>query len=130
VPTYAAQLLKQIAAAWSSALRSVDRPARYGGDEFAAVLAGCRLDDAQKLFDRLVDATLAHHGFSVGIAEWDGTQDVRSLMAEADARLYQAKRARTNLVITANCALGGRQSAGILPDQSQPTSTSSARRCE
>jgi diguanylate cyclase (GGDEF)-like protein len=96
------QLLKQNAAAWSSALRPVDLLARYGGDEFAAVLTGCRLDDAQKLVDRLVDATPEDHSFSVGIAEWDGTQDVHALMAEADARLYAAKAARAKLVITAS----------------------------
>jgi diguanylate cyclase (GGDEF)-like protein len=95
------QLLKLSAAAWSSALRPVDRLARYGGDEFAAVLAGCRLDDAQKLVDRLVDATPKAHSFSVGIAEWDGTQDAHSLMAEADARLYRAKRARAKLLTAA-----------------------------
>jgi diguanylate cyclase (GGDEF)-like protein len=93
------QLIKQNAAAWSSALRPVDRLARYGGDEFAAILTGCRLDDAQKLVDRLVDATPEDHSFSVGIAEWDGTQDVHALMAEADARLYAAKGARAKLVI-------------------------------
>jgi diguanylate cyclase (GGDEF)-like protein len=93
------QLLKQNAAAWSSALRPVDRLARYGGDEFAAILTGCRLDDAQKLVDRLVEATPEDHSFSVGIAEWDGTQDVHALMAEADARLYEAKSARAKLVI-------------------------------
>jgi diguanylate cyclase (GGDEF)-like protein len=93
------QLLKQNAAAWSSALRSFDRLARYGGDEFAAVLTGCRLDDAQKLVDRLVDATPDDHSVSVGLAEWDGTQDVHALMTEADARLYAAKEARAKLVI-------------------------------
>jgi diguanylate cyclase (GGDEF)-like protein len=94
------QLLKQNAAAWSSALRPVDLLARYGGDEFAAVLTGCRLDDAQKLVDRLIEATPEDHSFSVGIAEWDGTQDVHALMAEADAKLYAAKGARAKLVIT------------------------------
>jgi diguanylate cyclase (GGDEF)-like protein len=87
------QLLKQNAAAWSSVLRPVDLLARYGGDEFAAVLTGCRLVDAQKLIDRLVDATPADHGFSVGIAEWDGAQDAHALMAAADASLYAAKGA-------------------------------------
>ena len=94
------QLLKQNAAAWSSALRPVDLLARYGGDEFAAVLTGCRLDDAQKLVDRLIEVTPEDHSFSVGIAEWDGTQDVHALMAEADAKLYAAKGARAKLVIT------------------------------
>jgi diguanylate cyclase (GGDEF)-like protein len=95
------QLLKQNAAAWSSALRPVDRLARLGGDEFAAVLTGCRLDDAQKLVDRLVDATPHDQSFSVGIAEWDGVQDVHALMGEADARLYEAKSARTKVAVAA-----------------------------
>jgi diguanylate cyclase (GGDEF)-like protein len=96
------QLLKQSAAAWSSALRPVDRLARYGGDEFAAVLTGCRLHDAQQLVHRLVDATPEDHSVSVGIAEWDGIQDAHALMAEADARLYRAKHARAKLAITAS----------------------------
>jgi diguanylate cyclase (GGDEF)-like protein len=96
------QLLKQSAAAWSSALRPVDRLARYGGDEFAAVLSGCRLHDAQQLVDRLVDATPEDHSVSVGIAEWDGAQDAHALMAEADARLYAAKGARAKLVSAAS----------------------------
>jgi diguanylate cyclase (GGDEF)-like protein len=96
------QLLKQNAAAWSTALRPVDLLARYGGDEFAAVLTGCRLDDAQQLVDRLVDATPEDQGFSFGIAEWDGTQDVNALMAEADARLYAAKAARAEFAATAS----------------------------
>lgn len=96
------QLLKQNAATWSSALRPVDLLARYGGDEFAAVLTGCHLDDAQKLVDRLVDATPEDHSFSVGIAEWDGTQDVHALMAEADTSLYAAKRARAKVVNAAS----------------------------
>jgi diguanylate cyclase (GGDEF)-like protein len=96
------QLLKQNAAAWSSALRPVDLLARYGGDEFAAVLTGCRLADAEKLVDRLVDATPAGHSFSVGIAEWDGSQDAHALMAEADTRLYAAKSTRAKLTNAAS----------------------------
>jgi diguanylate cyclase len=91
------QLLKQNAAAWSSALRPVDLLARYGGDEFAVLLAGCRLEDAQQLVDRLVEATPSDRGFSVGIAEWDGVQEVDALVAEADSRLYEAKAARSRL---------------------------------
>jgi diguanylate cyclase (GGDEF)-like protein len=84
------QLLKQNAAAWSSALRPVDLLARYGGDEFAAALTGCRLEDAERLVERLVEATPKDHSFSVGLAEWDGSMSVHELMAEADGRLYAA----------------------------------------
>jgi diguanylate cyclase (GGDEF)-like protein len=95
------QLLKQNAAAWSAALRPVDLLARYGGDEFAALLTGCRLEDAHQLLNRLIGATPAAHSFSAGIAEWDGVQDVEALMAQADARLYAAKAERGRFVITA-----------------------------
>ena len=94
------QLLKQNAAGWSSALRPVDMLARYGGDEFAAILSGCRLEDAEKLLARLVQATPAGHTFSAGIAEWDGLQDAHALMAEADARLYAAKARRARFAGT------------------------------
>lgn len=88
------QLLKQNAAAWSSALRPVDLLARYGGDEFAAILSGCRLQDAHRLIKRLIDATADGRSFSAGVAEWDGSSDAETLMGEADARLYAAKASR------------------------------------
>ncbi|HEV2980369.1 MAG TPA: GGDEF domain-containing protein [Solirubrobacteraceae bacterium] len=89
------QLLKQNAAAWSSVLRPVDLLARYGGDEFAVMLTGCRLADAQQLIDRLVDATPSDRGFSVGLAEWDGEHDADVLVADADRCLYEAKAERS-----------------------------------
>jgi diguanylate cyclase (GGDEF)-like protein len=89
------QLLKQNAASWSAALRPVDLLARYGGDEFAALLTGCHLEDAQQLIGRLVEATPEHRSFSVGVVQWDGVQDVDALVEQADARLYEAKAART-----------------------------------
>jgi diguanylate cyclase (GGDEF)-like protein len=94
------QLLKQNAAAWSSALRPVDLLARYGGDEFAAILSGCRLQDAQALLERLIEATPDGRSFSAGVAEWDGSADADALLAEADARLYLAKASRDDVFIT------------------------------
>jgi len=94
------QLLQRNAAAWSSALRPSDLLTRYGGDEFAAALSGCRLEDATKLVDRLTGVTPEGHTFSVGIAEWDGAQDLYALMAEADARLYDAKAARSKQLLS------------------------------
>jgi PleD family two-component response regulator len=47
-------------------------------------------------------AASAGQSFSVGIAEWDGVEDLDALMANADARLYRAKAAEGDFVITAN----------------------------
>ncbi len=47
-----------------------------------------------------IEATPEGHSFSVGIAEWDGTQGVQALMAEADASLYAAKGSRSKIVVT------------------------------
>jgi diguanylate cyclase (GGDEF)-like protein len=93
------QLLKQNAAAWSSALRPVDLLARYGGDEFAAILSGCRLQDAHALLERLVEVTPEDRSFSAGVTEWDGIADADALLAEADARLYLAKASRDDVFV-------------------------------
>jgi diguanylate cyclase (GGDEF)-like protein len=93
------QLLRQSAASWSSALRRSDLLARCGGDEFVALLTQCSLADAEQLVRRLVDATPPNHSFSVGIAEWDGVEDLDALMASADARLYEAKAIHGDFVI-------------------------------
>ncbi len=123
------QLLKHNASAWSSALRPVDRLARYGGDEFAAILTDCRLDDAQQLVHRLVEATPEDHTVSVGIAEWDGIQDVRSLMAEADARLYAAKSARQSRVLhLADPSAAGRPEARGVDARCDAGTTGPSRR--
>jgi diguanylate cyclase (GGDEF)-like protein len=95
------QLLKQSAAVWSAALRKADLLARLGGDEFALLLTRCSITDAERLVGRLVDATPTKHSFSVGIAEWDGIQDLDLLVANADARLYAAKAARGSFTIAA-----------------------------
>ena len=87
----------------SNVTRETDIVARYGGDEFVALLPGADLKDAEVIADKLVKQTAAirifHDGeavplsCSVGIAcAIPGKDDdVELLIRSADSALYQAK---------------------------------------
>jgi len=65
---------------------------RYGGEEFAILLPDCRLDNALEIAERLRTAQ-PEGTCSLGIAQWDGREDVTALVARADRALYAAKEA-------------------------------------
>ena len=92
------QLLKQVASAWGSALRLTDVLVRYGGDEFAAVLPHCTIEQARQLVGRLLTSTPANQSCSVGLVQWDGRTNADGLLGEADSALYEAKRAGGNRI--------------------------------
>ena len=83
--------------------RDIDHLARWGGEEFLALLPGTSGVDAQALAERLCgrvrslplaseDGRLTLTA-SVGVAEWQGLQDsITELLRRADAALYLAKR--------------------------------------
>ena len=89
-------------------LRKSDPIGRYGGEEFAVVLADADAAQAAQIMDniRINFARLIHDGahlsvtFSCGIAQWQG-QSSGDLVAETDKALYQAKRQGRNQVYTA-----------------------------
>jgi diguanylate cyclase (GGDEF)-like protein len=87
------RLLKTAAGAWAQLLGEKDTLARYGGDEFIAILPGARLPEALQLAERLRTAVGSGVTASVGVAEWDGSQSGSRLIFTADAALYDAKRA-------------------------------------
>ncbi|MDM4766585.1 diguanylate cyclase [Pelomonas sp. SE-A7] len=97
-------LLRAVAGRIRNALRPSDLAARLGGDEFAVLLAALHSrEDAEKVAAKLVQAIGAafmidqhelHIGASVGFCvAWGGEADLEAMVAEADARLYEAKRA-------------------------------------
>lgn len=99
------RLLEQVANRLRSAIRNGDIVARLGGDEFAVVQFGLtRAEEANLLAERLRN-TIAQpfdvDGHLVGISACVGTvvsndrgDRLEHLLQHADARLYQAKRAR------------------------------------
>ena len=82
---------------------------RHGGEEFLVAIGG-DLDAARIWFERLrvriattpvngVEGVDLHCTASIGIACWEVGHDLRSLLAQADRRLYLAKQAGRNRVI-------------------------------
>jgi diguanylate cyclase (GGDEF)-like protein len=90
-------LLHETASAWSEALRTTDFIARYGGDEFSAILPDCPLDEATTVIERLRRATPPPVTCSVGLACSDGAEPTEAFVRRADAALFDAKRAGRNV---------------------------------
>jgi diguanylate cyclase (GGDEF)-like protein len=94
------ELLRAVAQVMRGNLRRSDRAYRIGGDEFALLLPGCGLDDAEIIANHLLAATLnGHHGrigtFSVTIglsAFPNPSADRQQLLHHADAAMYSGKR--------------------------------------
>jgi diguanylate cyclase (GGDEF)-like protein len=107
------QVLRGAARALHDALRAVDRPARYGGDEFAVILsetAGKAAWVAAERLARVVPQALAGDGLklpvpltlSMGVAEWPADAETgEGLIAKADQALYAAKHQGGNRVVRA-----------------------------
>ncbi len=94
-------LLAQAADAWRTELRGGDVLARYGGDEFAALIPGRPLETALAVIERLRRATPQGSGCSAGVALWDRTESATELFGRADAALYVAKESGRNRIAAA-----------------------------
>ena len=87
-------------------LRDYDLCGRFGGDEFVVVLPETGLEDALEVAQRVESAVAARTisagraefgvGLSIGVATTTPAQEfgLETLLAEADAAMYEAKRAR------------------------------------
>jgi diguanylate cyclase (GGDEF)-like protein len=88
------RLLAELSGAWQGALRPADILARHGGDEFALVLPATSEEGAARVVARL---HAAHPmAWSAGVADWPRTATLDEALAQADARLYEVKRSRSD----------------------------------
>ncbi len=95
-------VLQAVAERLTAGVRPADTVARLGGDEFVVLVEDAGEAGLQALAERLTDAVrqplpvvgmTLHVGVSVGIAlASGGAADPAGLVAEADARMYDAKR--------------------------------------
>ncbi|MCB0859525.1 MAG: diguanylate cyclase [Solirubrobacterales bacterium] len=98
--------LRRVALDWEERTRIEDHIARYGGEEFVITLPNTDLEGARVIVERLrTDLPLPSEDRSSGItcsasiAEWDGAETVRELVARADQALYQAKKEGRNRTV-------------------------------
>lgn len=86
-------------------IRENDLLSRWGGEEFAIVAPDSGRDAAVSLAEklrRLLQQTCLHNDITVtgsfGVAQFDGSENVDSLIRRADEALYRAKRLGRNRV--------------------------------
>jgi diguanylate cyclase (GGDEF)-like protein len=95
---YGDQALRDLAKLLTDAVRAVDVLARYGGDEFVAVMPQTDLVGAGALGERLRVRVEQQMPFtiSVGVASASGVDTPESLFQRADLALYHAKSSGRN----------------------------------
>lgn len=103
------ELLRQLTFIMQTKIRDADMLARLGGDEFGVLLGNCHIDQAQHVAEELIEAVKSFNfcwcdknftiGASIGmVAITDESQDLASLLSNADTACYIAKEKGRNRV--------------------------------
>lgn len=109
------QALVNLALLLRTHIRASDLAARIGGDEFALLLSGATLSDADDIAQRICETTRGEFvagarqtdlGVSGGIAAIESSVEPRVLMDRADAALYASKHGGRHRFVTWDSHLG------------------------
>jgi diguanylate cyclase (GGDEF)-like protein len=123
------EVLRELARLLAEKLRSIDKAARYGGEELFVMMPETSLPEAQRVAER-VRSAVAEHTFvvdpeddeppiplrltaSLGVAGLpDSAESLEGLVEIADRALYDAKHQGRNRVVVAQPARRGAASEG------------------
>jgi diguanylate cyclase (GGDEF)-like protein len=86
------RLLRALGRLWRPLVRQPDVLVRWGGDEFAVLLAHASAAEARQVAARLAFVAADISRVTAGVAEWDGAEDAAALLGRADEDLLRAKR--------------------------------------
>lgn len=102
-------VLKHVAQTLKEGVRESDVVCRWGGEEFALFLPKCALKDAERIAEKIRERveSLALHDdsytipvtISIGVAEYQATENLNDVVARADKALYRAKAGGRNQVV-------------------------------
>ena len=108
------EVLREFSVRLATNVRAIDLPCRFGGEEFAVIMPDTRIEDAQRIAERIRlhvgSAPFRVSGgreslsvtISIGVAATTGEGDSPDkLLKRADAALYEAKAQGRNRVIAA-----------------------------
>ncbi len=142
------ETIKLFATTVASTMRATDIIGRFGGEEFVAMIPGDLAEAAvaaervRTAFQAAAVEVAGHHmaaTVSIGAASGEATAHIETLIAQADAALYRAKRNGRNrletadelvLGVDASAGIARRPSAGIRSPQARhanPAGSSTAR---
>jgi len=101
------KVLKELVLTFKKSIRSSDVAVRWGGEEFIVITPKTTLEQAQQLAETIrqtVKCTayskVGHLTISIGVASFEKTDNLKSLVQRADNALYRAKKlGRDNIQI-------------------------------
>jgi len=102
------KVIQQVGRKIKECIRQIDTAARYGGDEFGAILPNTSLSDAVVVAERMVEM-VSHSpvmwkrehivlSISVGLGQYDANTNPEEITSRSDQALYAAKQAGKNTV--------------------------------
>jgi diguanylate cyclase (GGDEF)-like protein len=110
-------LIERVATTVRSIVREYDVVMRYGGDEFVCGLSGATASEVKARFDLAASSAPKTTPFSVGIAQLEPSDDLRTLLTRADRAMYTDRLSAKKMESALNNRVLIEQVKGMLAEQ-------------